>query len=91
MQMADYSLVEESKCWLLKSYLIFISLLLHWKEKSNNKTNYWKFKYHDKNITHFFYKKKTEQTSQIPKTIEPPNSCSSQANAHNTFTSDLLP
>jgi len=34
MQIADYSLAEESKCWLLKSYLIFFSLLLHWKEKN---------------------------------------------------------
>lgn len=49
MQMEDYSSVEESKCWLLKSYLIFFSLLLHWKEKYLTKQQITeKFKYHDK-------------------------------------------
>lgn len=49
------------------------------------------FKYHDKQITYFFLKKKTEQNNQLPKTNEPHDSCSSQANAHNAFTLDLLP
>lgn len=66
MQMKDYSLVEESKCWLLKSSLIFFSLLLHWKGKNLTIQQITEeFKYYDKKITYFFQKTKTEQNSQL--------------------------
>lgn len=71
-------------------HFLFIIGALEGKSLTTQQTTK-EFNHHDKKITYYFHKNKPEQNGQLPKTNKPPNSCSSQVNAHNAFSSDLLP
>lgn len=62
MQMEDYSWLAESKCRLLKSYLIFY-YCYSGREKYNNITHYWRTQLHDKKLD-FFFLEKEDRTKQ---------------------------
>lgn len=88
MQMEDYSWLAESKCRLLKSYLIFY-YCYSGREKYNNITHYWRTQLHDKKLDFFFFLRKRRQnkTASLQKQ-KAGNSDSSQGNVLNAFTLD---
>lgn len=90
MQMEDYSWLAESKCRLLKSYLIFY-YCYSGREKYNNITHYWRTQLHDKKLDFFFPRKRRQNKTASLQKQKAGNSDSSQGNVLNAFTLDQLP